>query len=301
MANQTQRIRSNFQTGLLAATVTNVGTTISLGTVLSGVATISTSAGAVSGTFPNQALLSGQYLPIVINPAPFASTSSTAAEIVWVYAYTAGSTTATILRQQEGTTIPAGSWGTGVPWTHGPTSQDFNFTNQLLNSDFPAATASGQVFTSVSGGQAGSYTWTTPTVPTNTTLTSPVETSTIINTGASGILNYDTITSSIRYHTVAASGNVTLNVRGSSTVPFSSVVGSGQTMTVVQLITNGATPYYISTFQIDSVTVPSGNLKWQGGATPVAGNPSATDVYSYTIICTAPSTYTVLGSVNRFV
>ena len=152
MANQTQRIRSNFQTGLLAATVTNVSTTISLGTVLSGVATISTSAGAVSGTFPNQTLVSGQYLPLVINPAPFASTSNTAPEIIWIYAYTAGSNTATILRQQEGSQIPTGSWGTGVPWTHGPTSQDFGFTNQLINSDFPTATASGQVFTSVSGG-----------------------------------------------------------------------------------------------------------------------------------------------------
>ena len=231
MANQTQRIRSNFQTGLLAATVTNVGTTISLGTVLSGVATISTSAGAVSGTFPNQALLSGQYLPIVINPAPFASTSSTAAEIVWVYAYTAGSTTATILRQQEGTTIPAGSWGTGVPWTHGPTSQDFNFTNQLLNSDFPAATASGQVFTSVSGGQAGSYTWTTPTVPTNTILTSPIEPAVVVNAGATGIINLNTVTSSILYYSIPASGNVTLNIRGNGTTTFASTVSTGQTVT----------------------------------------------------------------------
>jgi hypothetical protein len=246
-------------------------------------------------------LISGTYLPVTINPASFTSVSGiTASEIVWVYSYSANASQASIIRAQEGTVIPAGgAWATGTVWGHGPTSADFGISNQLANGDYPAPTASGQIATSVGSGQSTSFVWSTPTVPTNTILTSPIETATIISTGASGTLTYDIITSSVRYRTVAASGNITLNIRGSATVPFGTIVGSGQSITAVQLITNGTTPYYINTLQIDGVTQTP---KWQGGTgAPTAGNPNAVDVYSYTIICTTSGNYTVLGSTNKFV
>ena len=282
------RLRANFLTALLASP---------------GLTGSPTGTMYLTGSGININVTGSNYLPIIINPAPFISTSGTiASEIVWISGYTAGSSTATVLRAQEGTSLPPGTnWAAGTAWSQGPTLQDFTLTNQLVNGDFPTPTASGQVFTSVVSGSDSLPVWVTPTIPTNTILTSPIESATIINTGASGILNYDIITSSIRYRTVAASGNVTLNIRGSSTVPFGTIVGSGQSMTAVQLITNGTTPYYINTLQIDGVTVPSGNLKWQGGAAPTYGNVSATDVYSYTIICTTSGNYTVLGSVNKFV
>jgi hypothetical protein len=287
-----QRLRTDFLTGVLASPGLT-GTTINL--TGSGFGNITISGLVVSGT-----LTSGNYLPVTVNPAPFLTTSgsSTNSEIVWVYSYSANATTATVLRAQEGTSN-AGSWAPGTTWSHGPTAQDFGITNQLANNDFPAPTASGQVLTSVSGGQSGSFTFATPTIPTNTILTSPVETSTIYTTGASGSINFDVMSSSVHYHTAAASGNISLNLRGNASNTFSSVVGSGQSMTVVWMTSNGATPYYVTGLTIDS---NSQTVNWQGGTGwPTAGDPNALDVYSFTVLATAPGVYTVLGSVNKFV
>jgi hypothetical protein len=61
----------------------------------------------------------------------------------------------------------------------------------------------------------------------------------------------------------------------------------------VFLNTNGATAYYPTAFQVDTVAVTP---KWSGGTAPSAGNASAIDAYSFTIIKTAATpTYTVLA------
>jgi hypothetical protein len=39
---------------------------------------------------------------------------------------------------------------------------------------------------------------------------------------------------------------------------------------------------------------------WQGGSAPTAGNASSTDVYTYTALKTAASTYVVLASITQF-
>lgn len=246
-------------------------------------------------------LISGTYLPVTINPASFTSVSGiTASEIVWVYNYSANASQAGIIRAQEGTVIPAGgAWATGTVWGHGPTSADFGISNQLANGDYPAPTASGQVATSVGSGQNTNFVWTTPTIPTNSVLTSPIETGTITAAVASGTINFNTITSSILYYTLPASGNVTLNIRGSASTSFGTTVTAGQTINVVFLLTNGTTPFYVTSLTIDGIVQTP---KWQGGTgAPTAGDPSAVDVYSYTIICTTSGNYTVLGSVNKFV
>jgi hypothetical protein len=49
--------------------------------------------------------------------------------------------------------------------------------------------------------------------------------------------------------------------------------------------------------QVDGTTVTA---IWQGGAAPTGGNTSSHDVYSYTAIKTAASTYTVLASITQF-
>jgi hypothetical protein len=72
----------------------------------------------------------------------------------------------------------------------------------------------------------------------------------------------------------------------------------GQAMTVVFMVTQGTTPYYNTTVQVDGTT--SGvTTKWQNGA-PNVGNPSSIDVYNYTIIKTANATFTVLASQTKF-
>lgn len=134
---------------------------------------------------------------------------------------------------------------------------------------------------------------------TNKTLTSPQETWTVSATAATGTINYDCGTQDVLYYTTNASANFTLNFRWSGATTLASVLPTGTaSLTVVFLNTNGATAYYPTAFQIDGSSVTP---KWQGGVAPAAGNASAVDAYSFTIIKTAGTpTYTVLASQVKF-
>jgi hypothetical protein len=63
------------------------------------------------------------------------------------------------------------------------------------------------------------------------------------------------------------------------------------------LITQGATAYYNATVEIDGSSVTP---VWQGGSAPTAGNVTSIDVYTYTAIKTAASTFTVLAAQTQF-
>jgi hypothetical protein len=84
-------------------------------------------------------------------------------------------------------------------------------------------------------------------------------------------------------------------VDGSTTL--NSLVTTGDSVTVVALITTGATAYYPNVIQVDGSTVTP---KWQGGTAPTAGNVSSIDSYVFSIIKTAADTYTVLASQTKF-
>ena len=72
---------------------------------------------------------------------------------------------------------------------------------------------------------------------------------------------------------------------------------TGQAITAVFLVTQGATPYYNNAVTIDSNSVTP---KWQGGTAPTSGNASGIDGYMYTIIKTGSATYTVLASQTKY-
>lgn len=95
MANEI-RVRGDFVSGTLSASLTNVATSMS-------------AAGLAN-------------LPVVDSTKHAAIAIEN--EIVWVTAHTGGATTATILRGQEGTV--AAAHNSGVAWQHGPTSLDLN-------------------------------------------------------------------------------------------------------------------------------------------------------------------------------
>jgi hypothetical protein len=138
---------------------------------------------------------------------------------------------------------------------------------------------------------------------TNKTLTSPLldgaivkspeERWTVSATAATGTVAFDAVTQGALYYTTNASGNWTLNVRGNSGTTLNSILAVGDTITVAFLVTNGATAYYQTGFQVDGSAVTP---KWSGGTAPASGNASSIDAYSFTIIKTAATpTYTVLG------
>jgi hypothetical protein len=68
-------------------------------------------------------------------------------------------------------------------------------------------------------------------------------------------------------------------------------------MTVAVMTTQGATPYYNNTVQIDGITQ---TVKYYGGVPITSGNANAIDMYTYVIIKTAANTYTVLYSQSQY-
>lgn len=128
-------------------------------------------------------------------------------------------------------------------------------------------------------------------------LANAVEPVTISATAATGTINYDVTTQSVLYYTSNASANWTMNFRASSGTSLDSAMSTGQAVTVVFMATNGATPYYNSTVQVDGSSVTP---KYQGGFAWSYGTASGIDAYTYTIIKTGAAAFTVLASQIRF-
>jgi hypothetical protein len=117
----------------------------------------------------------------------------------------------------------------------------------------------------------------------------------VVASAATGTINFDVSTASIWYYTSNATANHTLNFRYSSSVSLNTALPVGDTITLVWLNTNGSTAYYPNTIQIDGTTVTP-----KVPAAITAGNASAIDAYSFTIIKTASATYTVLETQTKF-
>lgn len=121
---------------------------------------------------------------------------------------------------------------------------------------------------------------------------------TITASAPTATTNFDYVTQSIQYYTGNASTNFTLNIRGNNSTTFNSLLAAGQAVTLVLMVTNGATPYRPTAFQIDGSAITP---EWQGGTAPAAGNANSIDVYSFTVIKTAATpTYVVLASQTQF-
>lgn len=128
--------------------------------------------------------------------------------------------------------------------------------------------------------------------------TSPKEVVQVVASAATGTVNFDVANGAVLYYTSNASGNWTLNVRGSSTDTLSGLLPVGESFTITFLATNGSTPYYQSAMTIDGSAVTP---KWLGGVAPSAGSASSVEAYSFTIVKTASTpTYVVLASVGKF-
>lgn len=128
--------------------------------------------------------------------------------------------------------------------------------------------------------------------------TTVLETVTLNASAFANPSTYDVLTQTVWYSTASASANFTLNIRGNSSVTANSTLAVGQSMTFALMVTNGATPYYPSAYQVDGSAITP---KYPGGTAISAGNANSVDVYVYTLIKTAATpTYTLLASQTKF-
>jgi len=123
------------------------------------------------------------------------------------------------------------------------------------------------------------------------------EFSTISATAATGTINYDVTTQSVLYYTSNASANWTVNIRGNGTTSLNTLMTTGDSLTIVFLVTQGSTAYYNNALTIDGNSVTP---KYQGGTAYTSGNASGIDAYSYTIVKTGSAAFTVFAAQTQF-
>ena len=114
--------------------------------------------------------------------------------------------------------------------------------------------------------------------------------------GAAGAITYDLTSQSVMYLTANATADWELNFRGSDSASLDSLLVAGEVVSATFISTQGATAFLNRIVKIDGVPLVP---KWIGGP-PRAGNPNGLDSYSFSIIKTAASSFTVLASITQF-
>jgi hypothetical protein len=119
----------------------------------------------------------------------------------------------------------------------------------------------------------------------------------LVNGTFTSNINIDTNTQAVQLNTATASANFTVNLRGDGSNSLDASMDVGESITVAYINKNNNVTYYNTTVQVDGTGVTP---VWQGGAAPTGGNTTSNDVYTYTAIKTAASTFTVLASQTQF-
>ena len=110
---------------------------------------------------------------------------------------------------------------------------------------------------------------------------------------------YDVLTQAVYFQNVNLGANFTVNLRGNASNTLNSALAIGESATVALITKQGNTTFFNNVVQVDGTTTGV-TLVYQGGSAPTTGNASSNDVYTYTAIKTAASTYTVLAAQTQF-
>jgi hypothetical protein len=120
---------------------------------------------------------------------------------------------------------------------------------------------------------------------------------TVTAVATTGTTEFDFLTQAVLYHTTVATGQFTINLRGSSSTTLNNMLTVGESVTGAFLNTN--TTFYVSTITIDGSST-NVTLEYQGGSAPSSGN-AGIDAYTFTAIKTATTpAYTILASQTQF-
>ena len=112
-----------------------------------------------------------------------------------------------------------------------------------------------------------------------------------------GTVTLNAKTASGFYNTANATANFSINFRGDATTTLNSLIADGELITITVLVTNGATPYYPTAYNIDGAPI---TVKWADGSAPTSGNANSIDAYTFAFIDTGGSIPICLGSRTKF-
>ena len=110
---------------------------------------------------------------------------------------------------------------------------------------------------------------------------------------------YDVLTQAVYFQNVNLGANFTVNLRGNASTALNAALAVGESATVALITKQGNTTFYNDVVQVDGTTT-NVTVVYQGGTAPTTGNASSNDVYTYTALKTAASTYTVLAALTQF-
>jgi hypothetical protein len=111
---------------------------------------------------------------------------------------------------------------------------------------------------------------------------------------------YDLLTQAVYFQNVNLGSNFTVNFRGDGSNALNAAMAVGESMTAALITKQANTTFYNTSVLTVDGTSTNVTVVWQGGSAPTTGNASSNDVYTYTAIKTAASTYTILASQTQF-
>jgi hypothetical protein len=136
------------------------------------------------------------------------------------------------------------------------------------------------------------------TVLGTTTLQQVREKVTVLNTGSTGVINFDLLNQAIIFQTANATANFELNFRGNSTTTLDTVMSSNQSMTCTYINKDGAIPYYLTGVKIDGNAITP---LYYNNSAPSIGTVNGRNYYTFNIIKTAGNAFTILAITGNIV
>jgi len=181
---------------------------------------------------------------------------------------------------KDGGVTPAKLSTGGPSWTSGGALSATSIQNTSIGTSTPSSGA-----------------FTTLSATGTTSVYEIIEKASISGSAFTGTINFNVLDGAVLYSTANATGDWTLNVRGSSSTTLNNVMATGDCISLAIMVTQGSTAYFQSTFQIDGTGVVP---KWAGGTAPGAGNANSVDAYTITIFKTGSAAFTVFASQTKF-
>lgn len=122
------------------------------------------------------------------------------------------------------------------------------------------------------------------------------EMASIRSIGAAGTIDFDLTSQSVIYAAPNATGNWTINFRGSGSASLDSLMATGEVISATFIATQGASAFLNNVVKVDGRPITP---KWIGGA-PTSGNVNGLDSYSFALIKHGEANFTILASLTQF-